>query len=108
MALTNSGQQGWTTLEGYFTDGNTPTLTGQIMPNIMMISPQAIVPSSATITYNQAAVVAPTGGADGDIWYNEPNDALYKKIAGVWTFLTDRVINQYYQAPITNLTDCPI
>lgn len=108
MALTNSGQQGWTTLEGYFTDGNTPTLTGQIMPNIMMISPQAIVPSSHTITYNQTTNVTPTGGTDGDIWYNEPANILYKNILATWTILDDRVLNQYYQAPITNLTDCPI
>lgn len=99
-------------LEGYNTaDG---TLSGVKMPNIKMISPDAIVPESAEITFNEAAVVAPSGGADGDIWYNlfEADDsgdgALYKRIVGVWTLLTNRVINTNYIEPVINLTSCPV
>lgn len=102
----NDGQQQWYELEGYYlSDG---TLTGFIMPNIAQISPDAIVADTVTITYHQDGDVAPTGGANGDIWYNEPSDVLYKKIAGVWTVLTNRVLNNYYVSPIVNLTDCPI
>lgn len=106
MALVNTGQQGWTILEGYYTDDN--SLDGLIMPNIAMISGDAIVPNSSTITFNTDTDVTPTGGSDGDIWYNQPSDQLYKNVSGVWSLLTNRVANTYYQAPITNLTDCPI
>jgi hypothetical protein len=104
--MANTGNQGWTILEGYYVDDN--SLDGFIMPNIINISNSAIVPSSATITYNQTNDVVPTGGSNGDIWYNQPSDLLYKKVAGVWSLLTDRAINAYYQAPIQNLTACPI
>lgn len=112
MALVNTGDQGWYVLEGYNTADS--TLSGTKMPNIRMISPDAIVPESAAITYNQAVTIAPSGGADGDIWYNDSeadptgNGALYKRIVGVWTLLTNRVINTYYVPPIVNLTDCPL
>lgn len=102
----NSGAQNWYILEGIYLDNS--ALTGMIMPNIKRISPSAIVPDGTTITYNEVTDVAPTGGADGDIWYNEPSDILYKKIAGVWTPLTDRSANDYYAPDIENTTDCPI
>lgn len=106
MALENNGQQGFKVIREKFAD--TGTLTGRIMPNIPQISPQALVPNTATITYNYPTDVAPTGGANGDIWYNPVADQLYKKISGTWTLLTDRVTNDSYIAPITNLTDCPL
>lgn len=102
----NNGLQGWYILEGFVPF--TAALSGYIMPNIANISPQAIVPDGTTITYNEITDVTPTGGAEGDIWYNEPSDNLYKKIAGVWTMLTDRAANSYYAAPIENLDDCPL
>lgn len=102
----NTGEQGWEVLIEQYTD--TSAATGFIMPNIYMISSQAIVPNTATITFNEDTDIAPTGGADGDIWYNAPGDALYKRIAGVWTVLTDRLINVNYIAPIENTTDCPV
>lgn len=104
--MANTGQQGYKILEGYYTDNGADT--GFIMPNIQMISPQAIVPSTAIITYNELTDVVPTGGSNGDIWYNQPSDLLYKKASGIWSTLNDRVPNAYYQAPIENLTDCPI
>jgi hypothetical protein len=106
MATVNNGEQGWKVLEQYYTDDS--SLTGLIMPNIAMISPQAIVNNSATITYNDTTDVSPSGGANGDIWYNQPSDALYKKISGTWTLLTDRVTNTQYVAPVENLTACPL
>lgn len=102
----NDGNESFYILEGY-TPG-TGVLDGTIMPNIKMISPDAIVPDGTAITYNETVDVAPSGGANGDIWYNEPSDILYKKIAGAWTILTNRVVNQWYQAPVENLTDCPL
>jgi hypothetical protein len=106
MAYQNTGYQGWKILEQIYGDDN--SLTGFIMPNIAQISPQAIVPNTATITYNYPTDVAPTGGSNGDIWYNPVADDLYKKIATVWTLLTDRVTNDSYVAPVINLTDCPL
>lgn len=106
MATINTGYQGWKVLEGYYTDNL--ALSGMIMPNIKMISPEAIVPDGTTITYNQVTDVTPTGGTNGDIWYNEPSDTLYRNVSGSWYLLTDRVINSYYQAPIQNLTACPL
>lgn len=101
----NDGNQGWTILEGFYLDDN--SLTGFIMPNIPMISPEAIVPSSATITYNFTNVT-PTGGSNGDIWYNQPADALYKNVSGSWFLLTDRVVNANYAPVIYNITACPL
>ncbi len=107
MAYVNTGYQGWKVLEQYYADDN--TLTGQIMPNIEQISPQAIIAGGAnTITYNYPTDVAPTGGSNGDIWYNPVADQLFKKIAGSWTLLTDRVTNDVYVAPVINETDCPL
>lgn len=106
MALVNTGMEGWKVLKGIFLDDQSSI--HMIMPNIGMISPSAIVPDTATITFNTSADITPTGGADGDVWYNQPSDNLYTKIAGTWTLLTDRVINNYYQGPVENLTDCPL
>lgn len=106
MALVNNGNENCSILEGYSVDDG--TLTGFIMPNIPTISPDAIVPDGTAITYNQTSDVAPTGGANGDIWYNEPSDTLYKRIAGAWTLLTNRIINTFYTSPVQNLTDCPL
>lgn len=107
MAFQNTGDQRWKILEQIFSDSG--TLTGKIMPNIDQISPQAIIDGSTnSITFNDTVDVAPTGGSNGDIWYNAPSDDLYKKIAGTWTVLTDRVSNDVYVAPVTNLTACPI
>jgi len=112
MALQNDGNQSWTILEGYFlSDGS---LNGEKMPNIEFIDYAAIVPEAATITMNMNAIVAPSGGADGDIWYNAGEDTpagtggLYKKILGAWTKLTNRVTNIYYTKPIVNQGDCPL
>lgn len=101
----NNGMQGYTKLDGY--NSSTGVYNHTYMPNIKNISPQAIIPDSNTITYN-FVTVAPTGGSDGDIWYNEDSDLLYKKIAGVWILLTDRASNDYYIAPVTNTEDCPV
>lgn len=106
MAYENTGEQNGKVIEGYFLDDN--SLQGTKMPNIPQISPQAIVPNTATINFPYPDDVAPTGGANGDIWYNHEVDELFKKIAGTWTLLTDRVTNSYYIAPVENLTDCPI
>lgn len=101
----NTGKQGWTTLEGYNTsDGS---LTGIITINLANNSKQAFVPDGASITWNFIDIT-PSGGSNNDIWYNEPSDALYKKIAGVWTLLTDRATNPYYVLPIDNTTDCAV
>lgn len=105
MATANTGFKGWEVLEEYSISDETPT--GNVMPNVYKISPQAIVPDTATLTYNQLTDVAPGAGADGDIWYNEPADELFKKIVGVWTILTDRVINTNYVGPVVS-TDCPV
>ena len=102
----NTGNQYWTTLEGYnVSDGS---LNGLIMPNVAKIDPLAIVPDGTTITYNQNSNVSPTGGADGDIWYNEPADNLYKRISGTWTLLTNRITNAYYIIPVENTGSCPL
>lgn len=106
MATQNTGNQGWKILLEKNPD--TGVLTGRKMPNLANISPQSVVESSATITYNYPSDVAPTGGADGDIWYNPQANNLYKKISGVWTILNDRVTNDFYTPPIVNTTDCPI
>lgn len=101
----NTGYQGYMKLDGYNLSNGVYNHT--YMPNIKNISPQAIIPDSSDITYNIVAV-APSGGSNGDIWYNEDVDLLYKKIGGTWTLLTDRSTNTYYVAPVVNLTDCPI
>lgn len=106
MALVNTGYQAWTILEGIYLDDN--SLDGLIMPNIAMISPRAIVPTGTSITYNPNTTTIPIGGASGDIWYNEPEDGLYKNINGTWTPLTDRVANMYYIPPVYNTGSCPI
>lgn len=101
----NDGTQGYTELEGYNPD--TGAYNHTIMPNIQNITPQAIIPDSNTITYHQTGV-SPSGGSNGDIWYNEDFDQLYKKIAGVWTLLFGRSANDFYVAPVTNTTACPL
>jgi hypothetical protein len=106
MPLVNNGYQYWTILEGIYLDDS--SLDGLIMPNIAMISPQAIVPDGTSITYNVYANVTPSGGSPNDIWYNQPADTLYKNILGTWTLLTDRVQNNWYVPPIYNITSCPI
>lgn len=102
----NNGQQGWKILEQY--NLATGTTTGLIMPNAPIISPEAIVPNTATITYNQATNISPSGGANGDVWYNLPANQLYKKVAGIWSLLNDTAINSNYAPSIKNLTDCPL
>jgi hypothetical protein len=102
----NNGQEGWAVLKEQ--NATTSAFTGRIMPNVQNISPQAIVSNTATITFNANTDVAPTGGADGDIWYNRPSDTLYKKISGAWALLSDRVVNANFVPTVTNTTDCPI
>lgn len=101
----NTGYQGYKILDGYNLSNGVYNHT--VMPNIRNISPQAIISDFFDITYN-VTTVAPSGGIDGDVWYNEDVDLLYKKIAGVWTLLTDRSTNGYYVAPIVNTTDCVV
>jgi len=100
-----TGKQGWTLLEGY--NIATTALSGLITFNLPKISPQAFVPDGSGMTYNFVNV-APSGGSNNDLWYNTPADTLYKKIAGVWTLLTDRVTNIFYATPIDNTGSCPI
>jgi len=102
----NNGQQGWAILQQYYTDTN--AVTGLTMPNSPIISPEALVPNTAGIVYNQATNVTPSGGSNGDVWYNMPANQLYKKTAGVWTPLYDTAVNSNYIAPIANLTACPL
>jgi len=106
MAYINTGYQSWTILEGIYLDDS--SLDGLIMPNIAQISPQAIVPYTANITFNYPADITPTGGTNGDIWYNSVSDTLYKNFTGTWVLLTDRVTNDYYIAPVINTTSCPV
>lgn len=106
MALKNTGLQPAKILEAFFNDDD--GLQGMIMPNILLISPDAIVPDGTTITFNTNTNPTPTGGSNGDIWYNQPGDALYKKVGSVWSLLTNKVFNVWYQAPVENLTECPI
>lgn len=106
MALINTGNQAIKILEGYSLGSG--ILSGYILPNIEMISPQAIVPDGTAITFNVLTNVSPSSGSNGDIWYNKPSNILYKKITGVWTILTDRVVNTYYSPPVQNLDACPI
>jgi len=102
----NTGQQGWNIIdEKNLTTG---ALTGRIMPNIRNISPDAIVQNTATITSNPNTDVSPSGGSDGDIWYNGLSDILYKKIGGVWATLTNRVVNTNYIPTILNTGACTI
>lgn len=104
MPYGNIGYQNWKIIEQYYADDATPT--GQIMPNIAMISPDAIISGAINfITYNYPTDVMPTGGVDGDIWYNPVSDNLYKRLLGVWTILTNRVNNNFYIAPVTS-TSC--
>lgn len=104
--MANTGQQGYKILEGFYVDDS--SLDGLIMPNIANISPDAIVPSTATITFNDTSSPLPTGGSNGDIWYNALTDVLYKKITGSWLILTNRVPNSYYIPPTLNTGACPI
>lgn len=107
MAFVNTGYQSWKILEQVYADDT--SVTQLIMPNIQQISPQAIIDGSVnTITYSYPSDTVPSGGIDGDVWYNPIADILYKKIAGAWTVLTDRVTNDNYIAPVINLTDCPL
>lgn len=102
----NNGQQGFTTLFEF--TASTGETTGRIMPNIQNISPDAIVPDTATITFNPDTDVTPSGGTNGDIWYNGLSDTLYKRISGTWALLSNKVFNSNYQNPITNTGACPI
>lgn len=102
----NTGQQQTPVIVQVYLDDQTGT--GLKMPNIQNISPEAIVPLSAVITYQTGSPVTPTGGSDGDIWYNQGDDLLYKNIAGTWTLLTDKVINTDFIASVQNLTACPV
>lgn len=106
MATQNTGQQGYFVLEQIFLDDASDA--GLRKPNLAVNSPQATVPSTAAITYNYPTDVAPTGGANGDIWYNPGADQLFKKISGSWTLLTDRVSDADYIPPVTNLISCPL
>lgn len=106
MAYENTGQQAFKIIQERYVDDN--TLTGFQMPNVQLISPEAIVPNTATITYNYPTDVAPTGGANGDVWYNPVADKLYKKVSGVWSLLTDRVVNANYVPSVQNLSTCPL
>ena len=106
MAYSNSGYQGYKVLSQIYADDSSPV--GYIMPNIQQISPQAIIVDTGTITFNYPTDVTPTGGSNDDVWYNFASDTLYKKIAGVWTLLLDRVTNDAYIAPVINLTACPV
>ena len=106
MATQNTGNEGWFILEGI--NLYTNTLTGFKKPNLASNSPDALVPEAATITYNYPDDVVPTGGANGDIWYNPVADQLFKKISGTWTLLTNRISDSDYVAPVVNLTDCPL
>jgi len=105
--MANTGQKGYKVLEQIYSDD--ASLTGQIMPNIKQISPQAIIDGSVnSITFNTATNVTPSGGINGNVWYNLPADKLYKKIAGTWTLLTDRVTNDYYVDYVEDLEACPL
>lgn len=102
----NTGQQQTPVIVQVYLDNQTGT--GLKMPNIQNISPEAIVPLSAVITYQTGSPVAPSGGSDGDIWYNQGDDTLYKRISGTWTLLTDKVINTNFIASVQNLISCPV
>lgn len=102
----NTGQQGWTILNQI--SQITGSLTGFNMPNIPFISPEAIIPNTSAITYNANTSPTPSGGSNGDLWYNFPVDNLYKKIGGVWTILNDRLANAFYVQPIQNTGACPV
>lgn len=106
MPLVNNGYLAYSILEGIYLDD--ASLDGMIMPNIQMISPEAIVPDGTPITFNIYSNIYPTGGSNGNIWYNLPEDGLYINILGVWTLLTDRVLNTWYIPPIFNTGTCPI
>jgi hypothetical protein len=106
MAIINTGDEAWKVVFERYGDDN--SLTGRKFPNIPTISSDAIVPNAATITFNTNTDITPTGGANGDIWYNKPSDKLYKRVAGIWSLITSRAINSNYQPPVQNLTDCPI
>lgn len=106
MATQNTGQQGYFILKEINLLNGADT--GYKKPNLASNSPQALVLNAATITYNYPADVAPSGGADGDIWYNPVADHLYKKISGTWTLLTDRVTDSDYVAPTENEVSCPL
>lgn len=106
MATQNTGQQSYFILEQVFL--NDLSETGLRKPNLASNSPQATVPNTATITYKYPTDVTPSGGANGDIWYNPVADQLFKKISGTWTLLTDRVADSDYIAPIENTSSCPL
>jgi hypothetical protein len=102
----NDGQQGWEVLDEK--NVGTGVLTGRTMPNGQNISPDAIVPNTAAITYNANSDIAPSGGSNGDIWYNGLSDLLYKKVGGAWVLLVNKVVNTNYVPTVENLTDCPL
>lgn len=103
----NTGYKGYKVLEEYYPSDSTPT--GRIKPNLTNNSPQDFIDGTVnSITYNYPTDVAPTGGIDGDIWYNPVADEEYKKISGVWTLLTDRVTNPDYVAPVIDHDVCPL
>lgn len=102
----NNGQQGWRILDEK--NLSTGVLTGRIMPNIQNISPDVIVPNTATITFYPNSDVAPGGGSNGDVWYNGLSDTLYKKISGIWALLVNKVVNANYIPTILNTSACSI
>lgn len=106
MATQNTGFQGYFILKEINLSNGADT--GYKKPNLQSNSPQALVLNAATITYNYPTDVAPSGGANGDIWYNPVADHLYKKISGTWTLLTDRVTDPDYVSPTDNEVSCPI
>lgn len=106
MAYVNNGYLMYTILQGIYLDDD--SLDGLIMPNIQMISPQAIVPAGTNITYNQTTAPVPSGGSNLDIWYNQPTDTLYQNQNGGWVILLNRVLNIYYIAPVYNTSACPV
>jgi hypothetical protein len=107
MAYENTGYQNAKILRQRNSDDG--SLTGKIMPNIPMISPQAIIDGTTnSITFNYPLDSSPSGGINGDITYNAQSDTLYKKISGVWTLLSDRVTNDKYIAPVLNTDFCPL
>jgi len=66
------------------------------------------VPNTATIIFHANVDGSPSGGANGDIWYNGLSDTLYKKISGTWALLPDKVVNTNFVPTILNTGACPI
>lgn len=105
MATQNSGRQGYFVLQQI--DLTTGQPTGFIKPNIPNNSPQALIPVPSSVIYSYPDDQTPIGGADGDIWYNPVADQLFKRIATVWTLLTDRVADDDFVPTTINDVTCP-